>query len=167
MGRTPKSGSDIGTAYKKYSDMLYRIAFMQLGNSEDAMDCVQDTFIKYMTAGILFSSAEHEKAWFIRATVNRCHDLYRKNRIRNHDELDSAANLSYGEHFSEDTYHIAEALESLPEKLKTVIILHYLEGYSVEEIGDILKIGKSAVKMRLARGRDALKEILTKEEFNV
>lgn len=167
MGRTPHGGNDISAVYKKYSDMLYRIAFMQLGNSEDAMDCVQDTFMKYMTATLLFSSDEHEKAWFIRTTVNACHDLYRKNRVRNHEELSAAEHISYLEHFSEESYHIAEALDTLPEKLKTVIILHYLEGYSVEETGGILKIGKSAVKMRLARGREALKEILTKEEFNV
>lgn len=167
MGRHPRPDTDISFVYRKYSDMLYRIAFMQLGNSEDAMDCVQDTFIKYMTASILFSSDEHEKAWFIRTTVNACHDLYRKNRVRNHEELTAAENISYSEHFSSETYHIAEALDALPEKIKTVIILHYLEGYSVEETGEILKIGKSAVKMRLARGREALKEILTKEGFNV
>ncbi len=167
MARISHGGSTVSAAYTRYSDMLYRIAFMQLGNSQDAMDCVQDAFMKYMTATPLFSSDEHEKAWFIRTTVNACHDLYRKNRVRNHEELTAAENVSYSEHFSEDSCHIAEALDTLPEKLRTVIILHYLEGYSVEETGEILKIGKSAVKMRLARGRDALREILTKGEFNV
>ena len=49
------------------------------------------------------------------------------------------------------------------QKYKGVIILHYLEGYSVEEIADILRLSKSAVKMRLKRGREFLKEELEKE----
>lgn len=167
VGRHPVPEKDIAQAYGKYSDMLYRVAFMQLGNREDAMDCVQDIFMKYMTAVLLFSSEEHEKAWLIRATVNRCHDIYRKNSIRNHDELAAAENVSYSEYFSEDKLSLAEAIEELPEKIRAVIVLHYLEGFSVEEISGILKTGKSAVKMRLSRGREALKTLLEKEEFNV
>ena len=166
MSKHPSSEKDISAVYSEYSDMLYRIALMQLGNKEDAMDCVQDVFVKYMSVGVLFSSKEHEKAWFIRLTVNRCHDLYRKNRLRDHDELTSAEHISYCENFSEDRVSVAQAIEQLPEKIRSVVILHYLEGFSVEETADILKAGRSAVKMRLSRGRDALKAILEKEEFN-
>ena len=166
VGFNPVPEKDIARLYGKYSDMLFRIAFMQLGNRDDAMDCVQDVFMKYMTAVLLFSSDEHEKAWFIRACVNRCHDIYRKNSIRNHDELSTAENTAYREYFSEDKISLAEAIEELPEKIRSVIVLHYLEGFSVDEISGILKTGRSAVKMRLSRGRDALKALLEKEEFN-
>ena len=167
MGRFPKPERDIAAVYKKYSDMLYRISLMELGNSEDAMDCVQDVFLKYSEKTILFSSEEHEKAWFIRVTVNRSHDLHRRNKIRSHDELTSAENVSYKEHFGEEGVRIFEAVEELPDKIRAVIILHYLEGFSVEETAKMLKLSVSAVKMRLSRGRDALKVILEKEEFNV
>lgn len=162
---TPKK--DISDTYKKYSDMLYRVAFMQLANREEAMDCVHDVFLKYMTAQLLFSSEEHEKAWFIRTVINRCHDMYRKNRIREYEPLSSAQSIVANTGFTSDDLPLAQALFELPEKLKTVILLHYLEGYSVEETASILKIGKSAVKMRLSRGRDALKAILEEGKNNV
>ncbi|MBR3767755.1 MAG: RNA polymerase sigma factor [Clostridia bacterium] len=166
MGLFPKPERDITEVYNKYSDMLFRISLMQLGNKDDAMDAVQDVFLKYMDKTVLFFSDEHEKAWFIKATVNRCHDIYRKNSVRAHEDLSEAHNVSYKEHFGEDNISILEAVEKLPEKIKTVVILHYLEGFSVEETAKMLKISASAVKMRLSRGRDALKILLEKEEFN-
>ena len=60
---------------------------------------------------------------------------------------------------------MADAIEKLPEKIKTVIILHYLEGFSVEETAKMLKLSSSAVKMRLSRGRDALKKLLEEEMY--
>lgn len=167
VGRAQGPQSDISAVYGKYSDMLYRIALMQLQSSEDAMDCVQDVFVKYMSTDILFSSDEHEKAWFIRATVNHCHDIFRKKRIRNHEELSAAENIPLDEHFSDYGSEISDAIGRLPEKIRIAIVLHYLEGYSIDETASMLKTGKSAIKMRLARGRDALRDILSEEGFNV
>ena len=164
MGRFPMPERDIASVYNKYSDMLFRIALMQLQNTEDAMDAVQDVFLKYTEKTVLFSSGEHEKAWFVRATVNRCHDIYRKNSRRSHEELSAAENISYKEHFSEESYSVLEAVEALPEKLRAVTVLHYLEGFSVEDIAKMLKLSASAVKMRLSRARDELKTLLKKEE---
>lgn len=167
MGRTPKPGSDIGKAYEKYSDMLYRIALLEIRNHEDAMDAVQDVFLKYMQKNVLFSSDEHEKAWFIRSTINRCRDIYRKNSVRNHEDISEMENLAASEGVSDETKEVLWAVEQLPEKLKSVVVLHYLEGLSVEMTAKSLKISSSAVKMRLSRGREMLKDILEKEEFNV
>lgn len=166
MGRFPHPERDIAKVYNLYSDMLFRLALMHTGNREDAMDAVQDVFLKYTEKTLLFSSSEHEKAWFIRATVNRCHDLFRKNSIRNHDDLEAAVGVAYKEQFGDDVT-VIEAIEQLPEKIKTVIILHYLEGFSVEETAKMLLLTASAVKMRLSRGREALKEILEREGYNV
>ena len=58
-------------------------------------------------------------------------------------------------------------LEKLPVKYKTVIVLHYLEGFSVEEIARMLRISASAVKMRLSRGREQMKEVIEREENHV
>ena len=62
-----------------------------------------------------------------------------------------------------DTGHLYDALQKLPGKYRGVVILHYLEGYSVAEIAKILQLSESAVKMRLKRGREFLKEELEKE----
>lgn len=167
MGRAPKSEIDISAVYSKYSDMLYRIALMNLRNPDDAMDAVQDVFLKFIKKNVIFSSEEHEKAWFIRATLNQSRDIYRKNVLRNHEDIGTAENLIYREHFSESSHAVLEMIEELPEKIRTVIVLHYLEDMSIDNIAKTLKLSVSAVKMRLSRGRDALKLLLEKEEFNV
>ena len=56
------------------------------------------------------------------------------------------------------------AVRSLPDKLHEVVVLHYLEGFSVEETARCLRISVSAVKMRLTRGRQAIKALLGTEE---
>ena len=167
MGRSEKPVIDIDAAYKKYSDMLYRIALAEIHSPEDAMDAVQDVFIAYMKKSILFSSDEHEKAWFIRSTINRCRDIRRKNVVRSHEDISEMENLVASEEISEHAKDVLYAVEQLPDKLRSVIVLHYLEGLSVELTAKSLKISSSAVKMRLSRGREMLKDILEKEGFNV
>ena len=69
-------------AYDKYANMLYRLAFSHLQRREDAEDAVQDVFTKYMNTSPRFTDDEHERAWLIRVTVNRCHDMLRRGKIR-------------------------------------------------------------------------------------
>ena len=63
-----------------------------------------------------------------------------------------------------DLPDIFSVLSSLPGKYKDSIVLHYLEGYSVQETANALKLSVSAVKMRLSRGRKMLYQSLKKEE---
>ena len=78
----------IDEAYDNYADMLYRLALTYMQNSEDAADAVQDVFVKYMTAAPFLRDEEHERAWLIRVTVNRCCDLLRRRKIRSYVSLD-------------------------------------------------------------------------------
>lgn len=153
------------TAYDKYADMLYRLAFSHLRRREDAEDAVQDVFTKYMNTSPRFTDDEHERAWLVRVTVNRCHDMLRRGKVREHDSLDDISEIPDEE--GENTSGVLQAVFALPEKYKTAITLHYLEGFSVEEISLMLGISLSAVKMRLSRGREILKDLLDKEESYV
>lgn len=143
-------------AYEKYADMLYRLALSHLKNPHDAEDTVQDVFIKYINHFSILKDEEHERAWLIRTTVNRCYDLLKYNSKRNHMALDEINEIAAEE--KELHTEIFQILEKLPAKNKTVIILHYLEGFSVEEIARMLHLSTSAVKMRLSRGREQMKE---------
>ena len=147
--------------YDLYADTLFRLSYSYMKNKEDAEDVVQDVFTKYFCGLHFPMNPEQEKAWFLRVTINQCNDALRKKKYRLHESLDHVREMAYKE--EEDTRHIYSALDKLSEKYKGVIILHYLEGYSVEEIADILRLSKSAVKMRLKRGREFLKEELEKE----
>lgn len=139
--------------YNKYSDMLYRVALSHLLSSADAEDAVHDVFIKYMNGVFTFFSDEHEKSWFLRVMINHCHDTLRKRKLRTHAPLEDALAV-----FEENgTGEITREVLSLDEIYKTPVILHYYEGYRVEEIARILRISGSAVKMRLSRAREKLK----------
>lgn len=149
------------TAYGLYADMLYRLSFSYMKNKEDAEDVVQEVFTKYFCGLHLPMNPEQEKAWFLRVTINQCHDTLRKKGYRMYTSLDEVAETVAAE--ESDTGYLQEALQRLSEKYRGVVILHYLEGYSVEEIAKILHLSTSAVKMRLKRGREFLKEELEKE----
>jgi RNA polymerase sigma-70 factor (ECF subfamily) len=148
--------------YQQYADMMYRVALSHVSHREDAEDVVHDVFIKYMEALPTFSDDEHERAWLVRATINRCHDLLRRGKIREHESLDDITDLPSEENGT--ATDLFRTLAELPEKYKTAIVLHYLEGFSVEEVARMLGISLSAVKMRLSRGRELLKNILNDEE---
>ena len=154
----------LAAAYDKYADMLYRLALSHVKRREDAEDAVQDVFTKYISVSPRFSDDDHERAWLIRVTVNRCHDILRRGKIRDYASLDDISELP-----AEDAAAsgLLETISSLPEKYKTVIVLHYLEGFSVEEISSMLGMSVSAIKMRLSRGRELLKNLVGKEESYV
>ena len=159
--------TDIETAYDLYSDTLYRIALSHLHSDEDAQDAVHDVFIRYINSSPAFRDSNHEKAWFIRTTVNRCHDILRYKKVRNHITLDEISEITSDNSEKELQNEVIRLVSQLDDKYKSVIILHYLEGYSVKEISSILQISESNTKMRLARGRDLLKNIIIKEENDV
>ncbi|MBQ8187229.1 MAG: RNA polymerase sigma factor [Clostridia bacterium] len=143
--------------------MLYRLALTYMQNSEDAADAVQDVFVKYMTAAPFLRDEEHERAWLIRVTVNRCCDLLRRRKIRSYVSLDEITETA-AEDPELDSSDVMRCLAKIPEKNRAAIVLHHLEGFSVDEVSRMLGISQSAVKMRLARGRDALKDLLSMEE---
>lgn len=147
--------SEIAIMYDKYADMLFRVAYAELLSREDAEDAISDVFYKMMKKAPKFLNAEHEKAWLIRVTINQCRDLQRKRAIRSYTPLEEIAELPS---VQKTEYFVLEEVLSLPEKYKIVLILFYFEELKIEEIASALKISKAAVKMRLARGRESLKD---------
>lgn len=153
--------NDIDRVYEKYSDSLYRLALARLLNAYDAEDAVHDVFASYMSKTPDFNDELHEKAWFLRATINKCNDVLRKKKIRSYVPLDEALALKTSD--DKNFLEVAELLQKLSEEYRETVILHYLEGYTLEETAEILEISLSAVKMRISRA----KEILRKEDSNV
>lgn len=146
---------DFESIYEKYGNMLYKVAFVYLGNAENAEDVLQDVFIAYLNTSKQFKSEEHKKAWLIRVTHNKCINLL-KSPSRKNTDIDDVQ-LSGEEEDRDAKLDVIRQINLLPARYKSVIILHYYNALSVEEIAKILKISKSAVKMRLKRAREALK----------
>ncbi len=150
---------DARRAVEKYGNSLYRLCTVMLQNREDAQDAVQECFLRYITKAPDFKDSEHEKAWLIRVASNVCKDMLRYRRHTSFLSLDEIRTVST----SEDNAQILGMLMMLEEKYRAVIHLHYVEGYGTEEISDMLSISSAAVRKRLQRGREKLREIYEKE----
>lgn len=149
--------SEVNRILQTYGDALYRTAYLLLGNPHDVQDILQETLLRYMEKAPAFVSADHEKAWLLRVSANCCKDLLRFQKRHSCLDLDGLKEQIPG---PKDQRLMLE-LYDLPVKWKTVLILHYFEGYSVREIGTILGITEAAAKKRLQRAREALKRELT------
>jgi len=154
------SESEFLEIYQKYKNLLYRIAFTYLKNNDDTADILQEVFIRRIYKAPNFESDEHEKRWLIRVTVNLCKNHIKftlnglKIQLSNFDK-----GCEYWELDNQEQSVYNEIMQLLP-KHRIVIFLHYYEGYSCKEISEILNCGESAVKMRLKKARELLKEEL-------
>jgi RNA polymerase sigma factor, sigma-70 family len=149
---------EVNRALERYSDTVRRLCMVHLKNYEDSEDIFQTVFLKYVLSSVSFESEEHEKAWFIRVTINACKDLL-KNFFRSHtvslDEIIEQPAL-----LPPENREVMEAVLSLPEKYRDVIYLHYYEEYTAPQISRILGKNVNTVYTLLNRSRQLLREKL-------
>ena len=150
------SEQQVNRAIELYADMIKKICMLHLKNHADTEDIFQTVFLKYMTASPVFENQEHEKAWLIRTTLHRACDI-RKSAARRNLPLEEAALAAAPEPEAEP---LLTAVRALPEKYSAVIHLHYYEGYSIQEIANLLGVPVPTVGTRLARGRERLRRLL-------
>lgn len=140
------------------TDSLYRVSMAMLKNEHDAQDAVHDAILCAYQNRHKLRHQEYFGTWLIRILINRCNRVL-KERKRFVDIGDSVPDIT-----SRDnpyiSMEIAEALDSLPEKIRLTVILFYIEDYSIEEIKNILHIPEGTVKSRLHKGRSLLKDLL-------
>lgn len=145
---------------QQYGDLLYRMSLSIVGNFADAEDMVQDTLVTWLSETPDFPDEAHEKQWLVKVVRNNSLMLIRKRKNRDRI-LSEQAKVSVGR---DADYGILDVLYTLPDKYKAVLLLFYVEEYSVEEIATVLKKSVSAVKMRLKRGREMLSERYREKE---
>ena len=139
---------------EKYSNTVYKIAKGYLRNNDDAEDIVQEVFIKYVDNKKPFNNSIHEKNWLIRVTVNMCKNEIHKSKIRKeYHKYNYHENNTY----TDDEKILLDAMNSLSEKYRIVCDLHYYQDFKTKEIGEILGIKETAVRKRLERARDMIK----------
>lgn len=153
-----RSEHEVNHAIEQYSDMVLRLCMVSLKNTADAEDVFQNVFLKYALSNQVFESAEHEKAWLIRVTVNTCRDLL-KSFFRKHTvPLEEVS--EFLPQTTTEQHNVLEAVRSLPKNYREVIYLHYYEGYTAPEIAGILHKNPNTVYTHLSRAREMLKEML-------
>lgn len=165
--RIVRDESFVVRAMAAWGPSVWRVALMNTPTRSDAEEVFQDVFLSLACDDTSFTDDAHVKAWLLRVALNRCRDVVRRHR---HGEA-----LTFGEDVpeavdwrtpedevlrSDEMRRLVQAIQSLPEKQRAVVFLHYGEGLSCEEVARVLGIGPSAVKMRLKRARAKLESQL-------
>lgn len=145
-----------------YSDLVLRLSYAYLKQTEDAQDICQTVFLKLLEKPKKFDSPEHERAWIIRAAINACKDQLRSHWRKRTVDLQAAGELPAPE---VEEGSLLAAVNLLPPKYRTVIYLYYYEGYAAKEIARMLGEPTATVTTRLSRGRAQLRTLLEGEDL--
>lgn len=156
MGQLDKKNV-FALAVERYSDTVYRAAMHNCSRAADAEDVVQDVYEKLLRYPGNFESEEHLKAWLLRVTINRCHDLTRASYQKD-TELDETIPAP-----AQADGSVLDAVRALPDNYRDAIYLHYYEGYTSAEIGRLLGAPANTVLSWLRRGRGLLHTMLKEE----
>lgn len=140
---------------------VYRIAFLRTGNKHDAEDIMQEVFLRFVKFAPVFENLEHEKAWFIRTTINRTNSFF-TSAWKRRTVLSDSVFITYD---NINDSNIIDAVMSLPKDISTAIHLYYYENMPIKEISGAMGKSESAIKSLLFRGRKMLK--ITLDEENI
>lgn len=166
----------------RYEDRIYSAVRNYVSNPDDAVDIAQDAFVKAYSKLRSFDSSSAFYTWLYRIAVNTAIDYLRKRKIRPTDSLEDEKFTEIGfepasKDLSADPERVATAAEQrailrsaiggLSHKLRSVLVLHDVEGMSQEEVAEILKIPVGTVKSRVSRARADLRKLLRKQLVDV
>ena len=148
---------------------LFRFAFRLLGSSEEAKDVVQEVMIKVWNGREQMATIDNMEAWCMRITKNLSLDRLRSKQRRTTDSMQEGFEVRQ-ESFTpyekteidESMQRVNELINALPEKQRQVMHLRDIEGYSYNEICEILELDMSQVKVNLFRARNFVRERLVK-----
>lgn len=148
--------------YEKYATDVLRVCYFYLGDRHKAEDVCQDVFVRLITNAPDLQEGR-EKAWLLKVALNRCRDLWRGAWLKRvvlgsptfelipaPDEFGRLA----------DQEEMMQAVNQLPAAFKEVILLHYYQGFGINEIAEMMELPEGTISSRLSRGRKKLESIL-------
>lgn len=140
--------------------LMFRVSMSYLGNAEDAADAVQDALAKGWEKRHGLTKQEQFRPWLMRILINRCKDMLRRRKRRSFFPLEEKT-ITTEMPLPDAT--IMEAVYNLKPEQRTVILLRYMDEYTVAEIAASLGIPEGTVKTRLRAARNNLKRTLLVE----
>lgn len=157
--------------FRRHSDKIYRVALRHGMSQVDAEDLVQQTFVQIHQARHDYHQTGSFGSWMWTIANNLMRDSWRRNRSRR-DAVQGLRRLGASrEEMNREpggpttpVLAIRKALEALSEAQRQVLVLHFYEGHSFAEIGRVMGVKESAVKVRAHRGYRKLKELLATGE---
>lgn len=158
-----RSEEEVNRAVERHSDTVRRLCMIHLKNYADTEDIFQTVFLKYVLSSVSFESQEHERAWFVKVTINACRDLLKSFFHSRTVSLDAV--MEQPQELPPDNREVLEAVLSLPGKYRDVVYLHYYEDYTAPQISRILGKNVNTVYTLLTRSRQLLREKLDGDEY--
>ncbi len=155
--------------YKKFSAQLFSVCLRYADNYDDAQDIFQDGFIMIFHKINQFRFEGSFEGWLRRIMVNCCIE---KHRNKNYlyvinEEMTPGESPDEEDDFESEEYSYDEILEfirSLPDRYNQVFNLYAIEGYSHQQISEMLQISVGTSKSNLSRAREKLKELIKKNK---
>ena len=148
-------------AVERHRGAVIQLALARTRSAADAQDIAQEVFIKLLRSTARFHDDEHLRAWLLRATHDSCVDLHRqawRRRVETREDMGAVADRATMDPAIEEVmdHPVWTAMGRLPDKLRCALHLHYVEGYGIAEVADILGCTEAAARTRLHRGRKKL-----------
>lgn len=152
-----------GKLMEEYKTYLYRTAFLYVKNEDTALDIVGDCILNGFRNIHTLRNPEYFKTWITRILINAAKDHLKKVvSMEDYEQIQVAApekGIS-----PEEKWDLYEAIDRLPERYRSVIILKYFEGMKIREISYAMEIPEGSVKAYLNRAREELRNYL-KEDY--
>jgi len=161
--------------FRRHREAAYRIACRLLGNAEDALDVVQESFIHVLRGIGSFRGQSSFKTWLYRIVTHAALDWRRCRAVRSAASLDAESSpepAATGERRRSPTDEAAaddlkeaidKALMNVSEKNRVALVLYALEGMSYQEVAEVLGISIGTVMSRIFNARQRLRELLASE----
>ncbi len=150
---------ELGKLIIANQDSLYRVAKTLLRSDDDCGDAIGEAIVKAFSRVHTLRNDGFAKTWLIRIVINECYNLLRSQArlVPLEDGVPISADSR------RDYTDLYDALTTLPERTRLCVTLHYIEGYSIRETARIIGTTETAVKSRLFRARQLLRDELTTE----
>lgn len=154
--------------FKNNEHKIYKFAYGYVKNEDMALDLVHESIVKAIQKRDTIKEKKYLKTWFYRVLINECLGFLRKqNRIMFFKEIEDIENLGQIDKASinNENIDLYDAIDKLPSKLKTIIMLRFFEDMRLDEISKTLKINLSTVKSRLYKALEVLKMDMKGEDL--
>ena len=156
----------LGKILRNNHEYIYKMAYIYIGNKEDALDIMQEATIQSIKSIHTLKEPSYFLTWFCTIMARVASKLINQKiqirELQNNPEYEEPADLSKNKHQEID---VLEAVTTLDDKYRLILQMFYYQDFSVKEISELLSMPEGTVKTNLKRGRDALKKALGEDYY--
>ncbi|MGE8081044.1 sigma-70 family RNA polymerase sigma factor [Peribacillus loiseleuriae] len=145
------------TTITEKKENYYRLAFSYVKNKEDALDIIQESIKKALISVDKINDSQSINSWFYKIIVHTALDFLRKQKKVTLTDVETLEFFSQGQVDDYQNVDLQKALDELPIKYKSIIILRYFEDLKIEEIAKILEENMNTIKTRLYKALELLR----------